>query len=119
MARKSRMRLPSVRRRVSSYAGCFGQKGQDNVRRYTWKPPILDAPPSGRIGSHTQREAIHMTKPGMRQRLRYAFDNTMAKGTLALIAWLAVLSLGVILLATLVAVALQIRPGNADEEVGA
>ena len=60
-----------------------------------------------------------MTKPGMRERLRYAFDNTMAKGTLALIAWLAVLSLGVILLATVVAVALQIRPADADGDPGA
>ncbi|MEA2735787.1 MAG: hypothetical protein QOE14_2238 [Humisphaera sp.] len=60
-----------------------------------------------------------MSKPGLRARLRYAFDNTMAKGTLALIAWLAVLSLGVILLATGVAVALRIRPGNADNDLGA
>ena len=60
-----------------------------------------------------------MTKPGMRERLRYAFDNTMAKGTLALIAWLAVLSLGVILLATLIAVALHIRPNGADGDLGA
>ena len=60
-----------------------------------------------------------MTKPGMRERIRYAFDNTMAKGTLALIAWLAVLSIGVILLATMVAVGLRIRPGHSDEDLTA
>jgi hypothetical protein len=60
-----------------------------------------------------------MTKPGLRERLRYAFDNTMAKGTLALIAWLAILSLGIILLATVIAVALQIRPNDADGDLGA
>jgi len=59
-----------------------------------------------------------MTKPGMRERLRYAFDNTMAKGTLALIAWLAVLSLGVILLATVIAAVLHIRPDGADQDLG-
>src|ERR687884_330616 len=31
-----------------------------------------------------------MTKPTLRQRLRYAFDNTMARGTSALIFWLVV-----------------------------
>src|SRR5918912_3248292 len=29
-----------------------------------------------------------MTKPSLRQRLRYAFDNTMARGTSALVFWL-------------------------------
>jgi voltage-gated potassium channel Kch len=31
-----------------------------------------------------------MTKPSLRQRLRYAFDNTMARGTSALVFWLVV-----------------------------
>lgn len=39
-----------------------------------------------------------------RQRLRYAFDNTMAKGTRALIAWLALVSLAMMALVALVVV---------------
>ncbi len=33
-----------------------------------------------------------MQKPLLRERLRYAFDNTMSKGTSALILWLAIIS---------------------------
>src|SRR5688500_4831047 len=53
-----------------------------------------------------------MPNAGLGPRLRYAFDNTLAKGPIALIAWLGVLSLGVILVATGVVVALQIAPAN-------
>ena len=59
---------------------------------------------------------MHRTRFG--HRLRYAFDNTMAKGPVALIAWLAVLSLGVILVATGIVVLLRIRPGDASEDPG-
>ena len=57
-----------------------------------------------------------MHKATLGQRLRYNFDNTMAKGPVALIAWLGVLSLGVILVATGVIVALKITPGDVDGE---
>jgi hypothetical protein len=60
-----------------------------------------------------------MSKPGMRERVRYAFDNTMAKGTLALIAWLAVLSIGVIMLATVITLGLRIKPSHADDDLTA
>src|SRR5688572_17168548 len=55
-----------------------------------------------------------MKKAGLGRRLRYAFDNTMAKGPVALIAWLGVLSLGVILIATGIIVALNIAPAGAE-----
>src|SRR5688500_4866442 len=50
-------------------------------------------------------------------RLRYAFDNTMAKGPIAMIGWLAVLSSGVIALATAIVVSLRIRPGDAQGDM--
>src|SRR5687768_12461031 len=59
-----------------------------------------------------------MEKAGLSQRLRYAFDNTMAKGPVALIAWLGVLSLGVILVATGAIIALGIAPLQHDGEFG-
>jgi hypothetical protein len=59
-----------------------------------------------------------MRRASFGQRLRYAFDNTMAKGPVALIAWLAVLSLGVIALATVVVMLLRISPAGADEAPG-
>ena len=43
-----------------------------------------------------------MTGPGWRERLRYQFDKTMSKGAIALIGWLALVSLAVILIAALV-----------------
>ena len=59
-----------------------------------------------------------MKKASFGQRLRYAFDNTMARGPAALIAWLAVLSLMVIAVATAVVIALRISPADAAEAPG-
>jgi ion channel POLLUX/CASTOR len=47
-----------------------------------------------------------------RQRLQYAFDNTMSRGTSALVAWLALATLGLVVLFTLVTLAAQISPRN-------
>ena len=49
------------------------------------------------------------------QRLRYSFDNSMSRGTPALVAWLAVLTLGLILLFTLI---LLITSWSPDDEGG-
>ncbi|WP_327092320.1 potassium transporter TrkA [Nonomuraea sp. NBC_01738] len=46
-----------------------------------------------------------------RERLRYWFDNTMSKGTPALIGWLAVVSLALILVATAIAAPFAEGPG--------
>lgn len=43
-----------------------------------------------------------MKQPTLAQRLRYAFDNTMSKGTIALIGWLALISLIFILVMTVI-----------------
>ncbi|MEU4836030.1 potassium transporter TrkA, partial [Streptosporangium sp. NPDC023615] len=52
-----------------------------------------------------------------RERLRYWFDNTMSRGTTALIGWLALISLGLILLVT--AGALWLTPREAAQHHGA
>ncbi|MEN9581030.1 MAG: hypothetical protein RJA70_4039 [Pseudomonadota bacterium] len=49
-------------------------------------------------------------KPKLRERLRYAFDNSMAKGTRALIAWLALATFLMILVYAIFAIALGILP---------
>ncbi|MEV8630631.1 potassium transporter TrkA [Streptosporangium sp. NPDC051023] len=57
-----------------------------------------------------------MSRPTLRERLRYWFDNTMSRGTVALIGWLALISLGLILLvATL---SLWLTPRDAAKNSG-
>lgn len=51
-------------------------------------------------------------KPTLRERLRYAFDNSMAKGTRALIAWLAVTTFAMMLVYALVVVVFGLRPDD-------
>lgn len=51
----------------------------------------------------------------MRERLRYAFDNTLAKGTIALIAWLAFITLAaIVIFAAIIAVAHIKNEGDAE-----
>src|SRR5689334_13805133 len=38
----------------------------------------------------------HMTRPTLRRRFRYRFDNTMSRGTPALVGWLAVVTLAMV-----------------------
>jgi hypothetical protein len=47
-----------------------------------------------------------------RQRARYAFDNTMSRGTSALVIWLALATLGLVIVFTLVTLAARIAPEN-------
>ncbi|MBN2572437.1 MAG: NAD-binding protein [Ignavibacteriales bacterium] len=53
-------------------------------------------------------------KNSFRQRIRYAFDNTMSKGTPALIIWLGVLSLLLIVVAGIILIVLNIKPADSD-----
>jgi ion channel POLLUX/CASTOR len=48
----------------------------------------------------------------LRQRLRYAFDNTMAKGTPALVAWLGLATAGLVFAFSLLVVAARLAPAN-------
>ncbi|WP_329086704.1 MULTISPECIES: CASTOR/POLLUX-related putative ion channel [unclassified Streptosporangium] len=58
-----------------------------------------------------------MPRATFRERLRYWFDNTMSRGTTALIGWLALISLGLILLVT--ALGLWLTPDEAAKHNGA
>jgi voltage-gated potassium channel Kch len=59
-----------------------------------------------------------MPKVTLSDRLRYAFDNFMARGTIALIGGLALASVAVIVLVALVVTLVQVRPGGADQPLG-
>lgn len=56
-----------------------------------------------------------MKKTGFRQKLRYAFDNTMSSGPGAVIAWLGIISLLIITLAAVVMAVLSIVPEGEGE----
>ncbi|MBN1639351.1 MAG: NAD-binding protein [Ignavibacteriales bacterium] len=58
------------------------------------------------------------TKKSFKQKLRYAFDNTMSKGTPALIVWLGILSVLLIVVAALVIIILSIKPADSESELG-
>ncbi|HVR97078.1 MAG TPA: potassium transporter TrkA [Thermoanaerobaculia bacterium] len=59
-----------------------------------------------------------MSEPRFAQRLRYSFDNSMSKGSIALIGYLGLASISLIMLAGLVLVLFGIRPGGADSAPG-
>ena len=59
------------------------------------------------------------SNPTLRQRLRYRFDNTMSKGTPALVAWLGLATLGLVLIFAVLVVVTQIGPvGDEGERPG-
>jgi voltage-gated potassium channel Kch len=58
-----------------------------------------------------------MEQPTLAERWRYAFDNYMARGTVALIGGLALASAGVIVVIAAIVVALNIRPGDDGERL--
>ena len=51
-----------------------------------------------------------------RDKLRYRFENTLSKGTIAIIGWLALLSLAIIALASLILAAMRVGQDPADHE---
>ena len=51
-----------------------------------------------------------------RDRLRYRFENTLSRGTVAIIGWLALLSLGIIALAALILAVMRVGQDPADHE---
>jgi voltage-gated potassium channel Kch len=56
-----------------------------------------------------------MSRTGMAARLRYGFDNSMSRGAIALIGYLALVSIGVIFFFALVLVIFRISPAGADQ----
>lgn len=53
-------------------------------------------------------------KPPRSARLRYWFDNSMSRGTSALVVWLGVMTLGLILLFTVITLLTGVSPANQD-----
>src|SRR6186713_523030 len=51
-----------------------------------------------------------------RDKLRYRFENTLSKGTIAIIGWLALLSIAIVMLASLVLAAMRVGQDPADHE---
>ena len=58
-----------------------------------------------------------MSKIKLYQKLRYRFDNTMSRGTSALILWLAILTGIMILIATLIMLIFSIFPNGEDSSM--
>ena len=58
-----------------------------------------------------------MSKTGLKEKLRYRFDNTMSKGTVAIIGWLALLSLALVVVAGAILFLTGISP-EGEGEVG-
>jgi ion channel POLLUX/CASTOR len=54
------------------------------------------------------------SRPTIKQRLRYAFDNTMARGTPALVGWLALVTLALIAVFTAIILIADLAPDNQD-----
>ncbi|MDQ6694119.1 MAG: potassium transporter TrkA [Chloroflexota bacterium] len=53
-----------------------------------------------------------MARVTYRRRIRYAFDNTMSKGTIALVGWLGLISIAMVVLFTVVVAVLGLTPTN-------
>jgi ion channel POLLUX/CASTOR len=69
------------------------------------------------------RGKTHMpisSRPTWRDRLRYRFENTLSRGTVAIIGWLALISLAIVLVAATAAMLLGLRtdPGDPDSRMG-
>ena len=70
-------------------------------------------------GSGRRQASAVEGRPTLKQRLRYAFDNTMARGTPALVGWLAVATLALIALFTVVVLIFDLAPANRPGPGGA
>lgn len=59
-----------------------------------------------------------MTKVSIKEKLRYKFDNTLSRGTIAIIGWLALLSLALVIVAGIILFVAGIAPADSDGELG-
>src|SRR3954447_25357050 len=82
-----------------------------NPRRRTARVGARGAKPGV---APTLAPGVRSAKPSLRQRLRYAFDNTMSRGTPALVVWLAIITAALVGVFTLVV----LIGGLAPEEEG-
>jgi voltage-gated potassium channel Kch len=70
---------------------------------------------SGAAALRARKPATASPRPTRRQHLRYRFDATMARGPIALVAWLALLTLGLILVGVAIVLALGLVPDGGRE----
>jgi voltage-gated potassium channel Kch len=70
-----------------------------NPRRRTARVGARGAKPGV---APAQAPGVRSTKPTLRQKLRYAFDNTMSRGTPALVGWLGILTVILVALFTII-----------------
>lgn len=75
------------------------------------------AQPKGAAASSTAKTAAE-PKSSLGDRLRYRFDNSMSRGTPALIAWLSVVTLLLILVFTVVVTLFKLREGASYDGIG-
>lgn len=73
--------------------------------------PQMDSARSSRPSTKAAAPGAHR-RPTIQQRLRYAFDNTMARGTPALVGWLGLVTLALIGVFTAVVLIADLAPGN-------
>src|SRR4051795_4350860 len=78
-----------------------------NPRRRTARVGARGASPGK---APVQAPGVRGETPTLRQKLRYRFDNTMSRGTPALVGWLAVVTLALVALFTLVTLIFGIAP---------
>src|SRR3954447_10902502 len=78
-----------------------------NPRRRTARVGVRGAKPGV---APVQAPGVRSTTPTRRQKLRYAFDNTMSRGTPALVGWLAIVTIVLVALFTLVVLISGIAP---------
>lgn len=74
--------------------------------------------PAERTGRPAPRAADRAGEPGLRERLRYAFDNSMSRGASALVGWLAVATLVLIVVFSVVVLATGLAPATDGERPG-
>jgi len=67
------------------------------------------------LSAFPDNEELSMPEIRLTQRLRYAFDNSMSKGAIALIGYLALVSVGLIVVAALAVIVFGIKPLGEDQ----
>src|SRR3954465_11072416 len=90
-----------------------------NPRRRTARVGARGAKPGV---APVQAPGVRSTTPTRRQKLRYRFDNTMSRGTPALVGWLALVTIALVALFTLIVLIFGIAPkdenGNRPGVIG-
>jgi ion channel POLLUX/CASTOR len=79
-----------------------------NPRRRTARMGQLDSRAPRKVAARTQRKVT------LRERLQYGFDNTMSRGTPALVGWLALVTLAMVAVFTAIVLIANLAPAHDD-----